>query len=446
MIRFICVMVPLVFLINGLTKGDWGEALLFAVAVAVGLTPEMLPMIVTVNLAKGAIAMARKQVIVKRLNAIQNFGAMDVLCTDKTGTLTQDRIILEASSATFDGEEVDGVLALRLSQQPLISPGLKNLLDVAVLPHVELHEHARHRRELRQGRRDPFDFQRRRMSVVSGRGDGKHRSSARGRSRRSSPSATSIELDDDRWPARCQLISRTRKRGDRRSSTPTASASSPSPARRSPNRKRGLFDGRTRADLTLLGYVAFLDPPKETRGGGDRRTARARRRGQDPHRRQRTGHPQDLPRGRPAAGRDAARQRDRGDDRRGRWRTPSERPRVFAKLSPAQKARVIEALHRRGHVVGFLGDGINDGPALQAADVGISVDTAVDIAKESADIILLEKSLLVLEEGVLEGPQGLRQHHQVHQDGRQLELRQHVQRAGGQHLPAVPADGCRSRC
>ena len=307
MIRFILVMVPAVLLINGLTKGDWLEALLFAVAVAVGLTPEMLPMIVTVNLAKGAIAMSKKRVIVKRLHAIQNFGAMDVLCTDKTGTLTQDRIILKLN-LDIRGNDCERVLEFAYLNSHYQS-GLKNLLDVAVLQHVEIGKNLHLQHQYENIDEIPFDFVRRRLSVILSREDGSHVLICKG----------AIEEV-------FKIIT-----GDNEIVT------------RKICREVGL-----EVDRIALG--PDIEPMSE-----------------------------------------------------GALAELAEKTAVFAKVSPAQKARVIGALHSNGHVVGFLGDGINDSPALKAVDVGISVDTAVDIAKESADIILLEKSLMVLQEGVIEG-------------------------------------------
>jgi len=397
MIGFIAVMVPLVFVINGLTKGNWFEALLFAVAVAVGLTPEMLPMIVTVNLAKGAIAMSRKKVIVKRLNAIQNFGAMDILCTDKTGTLTQDRIILKRH-LDLRGDESDQVLEyayLNSSHQS----GLKNLLDVAVLKHVELHEQLKAHEQFTKIDEMPFDFERRRMSVVLARSDGAHILICKGAveevfsvcSRYVVNGDTGM-LDESHFASAKAITTALNADGFRviaiayKEMPPTQVA----------------YSVGDEADLTLLGYIAFLDPPKETvaaaiaalkacgvqvkilTGDNDIVTRKI-------------CHEVGLTVDRVVLGQELKPLSPE------KLADLAEAASVFAKVSPSQKASIIDALHRKGHVVGFLGDGINDGPALKAADVGVSVDSAVDIAKESADIILLEKSLAVLGEGVLEG-------------------------------------------
>jgi len=397
MIRFMAVMVPLVFLINGFSKGNWVEALLFALAVAVGLAPEMLPMIVTINLAKGAIAMARKKVIVKRLNAIQNFGAMDVLCTDKTGTLTQDKIFLERH-VDINGEESERVLEFAYLNS-YYQTGLKNLLDVAVLEHGELHDALHVDTVYRKVDEIPFDFRRRRMSVVVEKERQRHVLVCKGAVEevfsvcsRAESEEGHIELIPEHLEQLRQVTRELNEDGFRVIAV----------AYREFDPHRGPYSLNDESDLILLGYIAFLDPPKDSAadaiavlrehgvavkvltGDNDIVTAKVCR----------------------EVGLDVAHvvlgsELESLDD--AALAEVAEKATVFAKLSPDQKARVIKALQSKGHAVGFLGDGINDGPALRVADVGISVDTAVDIAKESADIILLEKSLMVLEEGVLEG-------------------------------------------
>jgi P-type Mg2+ transporter len=397
MIRFMAVMVPSVFVINGLTKGDWLEALMFALAVAVGLTPEMLPMIVTVNLAKGAIAMSRKRVIVKRLNAIQNFGAMDVLCTDKTGTLTQDKIILKHH---FDlhGQESTRVLEYAYLNSHYQS-GLKNLLDVAVLDHVEMREHLRLEHRFEKVDELPFDFSRRRMSVVLRTEEGKHILICKGAVEEVFAACTNYAMDDD--VARLdtshliqmqQQTARLNADGFRVVAVAYKEIAEP----------RSSYRIGDEGDLILLGYIAFLDPPKESAGIAIAALARSGVQvkiltGDNDIIACKICREVGVATDDVLIGGDLDELTDEELARR------LESATVCAKVSPAQKARIIEALHLVGHVVGFLGDGINDGPALKSADVGISVDTAVDIAKESADIILLEKSLMVLSEGVLEG-------------------------------------------
>lgn len=396
MIRFILVMVPAVFLINGLTKHDWLEALLFAVAVAVGLTPEMLPMIVTVNLAKGAIAMSHKKVIVKRLNSIQNFGAMDVLCTDKTGTLTQDRIILKRH-IDIQGHDSDEVLEYAFLNSHFQS-GLRNLLDKAVLSHAEL-DQVVHGGGYSKIDEIPFDFTRRRLSVVVARADGTHVLICKGAVEEIFAVCSSYSLDgkvgrldDSHFEAAKEETNELNSDGFRVVAV----------AYKEMSLSRTTYSVQDEADLTLLGYIAFLDPPKESAREAIAALARKGVRvkvltGDNDVITRKICHEVQLDPGEILLGAGIAEMSD------AELAEAADRSTVFAKLNPAQKERVVRALHANGHVVGFLGDGINDSPALKAADVGISVDTAVDIAKESADIILLEKSLLVLQEGVTEG-------------------------------------------
>lgn len=397
MLRFILVMVPLVFLINGFTKGNWFDALLFAVAVAVGLTPEMLPMIVTVNLAKGAIDMSRKKVIVKRLNAIQNLGALDVLCTDKTGTLTQDRIILKRH-LDIHGNESDQVLEYAYLNS-VHQSGLKNLLDVAVLNHVELHEQLKVHEQFVKIDEMPFDFERRRMSVVLARDDGAHIMICKGAVEEtfSVCSHYAIDgeidtLDESHYIATKQITDELNSDGFRA----VAVAYKEMPP------DQTVYSVADESGLTLLGFIAFLDPPKETAAA-----ALAALKASGIQVKILTGdndivtrkicHEVGIAVDRIVLGKELESLSP------AELEELAEKACVFAKLSPTQKASIVDALHSKGHVVGFLGDGINDGPALKASDVGVSVDTAVDIAKDSADIILLEKSLAVLNDGVLEG-------------------------------------------
>ncbi len=396
MIRFIVVMAPLVFLINGFTKGNWLEAFLFAVAVAVGLTPEMLPMIVTVNLGKGALAMSRKKVIVKRLNSIQNFGAMDVLCTDKTGTLTQDRIILE-QHVDLNGRDCDEVLLYAYLNSRYQS-GLKNLLDVAVLGHPDAAALSVKAAGYRKFDEVPFDFNRRRMSVAVE--NGTHRllickgavEEVYAVSRHGRTGGMIFDLDEAHQTSLHRTSTDLNEEGFRVIAI----------AYRELPRTQESCSVADEADLTLLGYIAFLDPPKDS--VREAITALA-------HHgvavKVLTGDNEIVTRKICQQVGLAVTGIVLGKELEGLSVEKIEPlvagANVFAKLSPSQKADVIRALQHSGHVVGFMGDGINDGPALKAADVGISVDSAVDIAKESADIILLEKSLLILDEGVIEG-------------------------------------------
>jgi Mg2+-importing ATPase len=397
MIRFILVMVPAVLLINGLTKGDWLEALLFAVAVAVGLTPEMLPMIVTVNLAKGAIAMSKKRVIVKRLHAIQNFGAMDVLCTDKTGTLTQDRIILKRH-LDIRGNDCERVLEFAYLNSHYQS-GLKNLLDVAVLQHVELGRNLHLQHQYENIDEIPFDFVRRRLSVILSREDGTHVLICKGAVEEVFAACKHYELDNE-----CGTLDATHLAA---AQAETAELNEDgfrvvAIAYKEIADLKKSYSVEDESGLTLLGYIAFLDPPKESAGAAIAALIKSGvavkiLTGDNEIITRKICREVGLAVDRIVLGPEIERMSESA------LAEVAGKTAVFAKLSPVQKAQVIGALHARGHVVGFLGDGINDSPALKAADVGVSVDTAVDIAKESADIILLEKSLMVLQEGVIEG-------------------------------------------
>jgi len=399
MISFMLVMVPLVFLLNGLSKGNWVEAFLFALAVAVGLTPEMLPMIVTVNLSKGALSMAKKKVIVKRLNAIQNFGAMDVLCTDKTGTITQGRIVLE-KHLDVSGNENDEILYLGYLNS-YYQTGLKNLMDVAVLEHVHLQRRAIVDDRYRKVDEIPFDFRRRRMSVVVEDDEGQRLLITKGAVEEIFDICTHVEVKGQVLPRlpeydakRKALVDGLNAQGFR----VIAVAYKPL----DPSTGERAYSVADEHAMVLKGFLAFLDPPKDSAsealsrlsqynvgvkiltGDNDLVTTTICRQ---------VGLPVDNVLLGPAI--------EEMDD--ARLQEAAEKATVFAKLSPAHKERIIRALQKKGHVVGFMGDGINDAPALKSADVGISVDSAVDIAKESSDIILLENSLLVLEEGVVEG-------------------------------------------
>ncbi len=403
MISFMLVMVPLVFLFNGLSKGNWLEAFLFALAVAVGLTPEMLPMIVTVNLSKGAISMSKKKVIVKRLNAIQNFGAMDVLCTDKTGTITQGKIVLE-KYLDVSGHENDEILYLAYLNS-YYQTGLKNLMDVAVLDHVNLQKRAIVDDRYRKVDEIPFDFHRRRMSVVvQGDDEAQRLLVTKGAVEEIFNVCTHVEVKGEVLPRLAEYDARRKALVDNLNAQgfrviAVAYKSLPPCTSGGGNYAYSTAD---EAGMVLKGFLAFLDPPKDSAaeaiaklgqyhvgvkiltGDNDLVTTTICRQ---------VGLPVDRVLLGPAI--------DELSD--AELAARAEETTVFAKLSPTHKERLIHALQGRGHVVGFMGDGINDAPALKAADVGISVDSAVDIAKESSDIILLENSLLVLEEGVVEG-------------------------------------------
>jgi Mg2+-importing ATPase len=397
LIRFMLVMVPLVLIINGFTKSDWMEALLFALSIAVGLTPEMLPMIVTSTLAKGAVVMSRRKVIVKRLDAIQNFGAMNVLCTDKTGTLTQDKIFL-ARHVDVWGEEFDDVLEMAYLNS-YYQTGLKSLLDVAVLEHADVHRELNPAINYRKIDEIPFDFNRRRMSVVVSEREDHHELICKGAVEEILAVCTQVRHGDDVKPLSQELLASIRQvTADLNEEGLRVVAVA---AKELPPRKEtyGVAD---ESELTLIGYIAFLDPPKESAAPalqalaehgvavkvltGDNELVTAK------------------------ICREVGLEQQGillGSDIEGlsdsQLAEAVESHNVYAKLTPAHKERIVRQLKANGHVVGFMGDGINDAPALRTADIGISVDTAVDIAKEAADIILLEKSLMVLEHGVIEG-------------------------------------------
>jgi Mg2+-importing ATPase len=396
MIRFMIVMVPLVFLISGFTRHNWHEAFFFALAVAVGMTPEMLPMIVTVCLSKGAIAMAKKKVIVKRLNSIQNLGAMDVLCTDKTGTLTMDRVVLEKHCDVQLDEDDDVLMMAYLNSH--FQTGLKNVLDRAVLAHKEeIHDQfkvpAHHKID-----EIPFDFARRLMSVIVETPEGKTRLICKGAPEEVFKRCTEFEYEGETLPMETVLIEDLREEYRRLSADGFRVLAI---AYRDLDRKPA-YAKSDECYLVLRGYIAFFDPPKETT-----LPAIAALREHGVSVKVLTGdnelvskkicHEVGIPTDHVLLGAQIEGMSD------GDLAGVVERTTLFARLAPAHKHRIILALQSKGHVVGFLGDGINDAPGLRAADVGISVDSAVDIAKESADLVLLEKSLLVLGDGVLEG-------------------------------------------
>jgi Mg2+-importing ATPase len=399
MLRFILVMVPLVFVINGLTKGKWHDAFFFALAVAVGLTPEMLPTIVTVCLSRGAMAMAKKKVIVKRINAIQNLGAMDVLCTDKTGTLTMDRVILSTHCDVVLKPD-NGVLWLAYLNSHF-QTGLKNVMDRAVLEHANASDHHAQIPEYAKVDEIPFDFERRIMSVVVRTPEGKDRIISKGAPEAIFPRCVNFELDGKLLPMEHAHIDQLRDEYEqlgRNGFRVLAIASRDVEPSANPH-PYGKDDER---GLILNGYLAFLDPPKETAAAAIKALQQSGisvkvLTGDNDLVSRKVCSDVGLPVEHMLGGVQIQGMSD------GDLATAAEQATLFARVSPADKQRIIHALQSRGHTVGFMGDGINDAPALRAADVGVSVDTAVDIAKESADMILLEKSLMVLQEGVLEG-------------------------------------------
>lgn len=407
LIRFMLVMVPLVFLINGLTKHNWLEALMFAISVAVGLTPEMLPMIVTANLAKGAKSMSKRKVIVKRLNAIQNIGAMDILCTDKTGTLTMDKIVLERHLNVF-GDEDDEVMKWAYLNS-FHQTGLKNLLDVAVLEHAEVHRFVNADESFKKIDEIPFDFQRRRMSVILEEKNGRHLLICKGAveemldlcSHAFDPGEDKqLHIENDKivpmdHAMRKTILNTSRKLNEEGLRVLLV-------AIKEYDDRPLTYSVADETEMVLTGFVGFLDPAKPSAkpaidglqklgvsikvltGDNEIVTKKICRDVGIPVQHVLTGKELDL-----LSDHELTSKLDETS--------------ILAKLSPIQKARIIKLLQAKGHTVGFMGDGINDAAALRDADVGISVDTAVDIAKESADIILLEKDLMVLRKGVIYG-------------------------------------------
>jgi Mg2+-importing ATPase len=399
MIRFIAVMVPAVFLINGFSKHNWLDAFLFAVAVAVGLTPEMLPMIVTVNLSKGALAMSKKKVIVKRLNSIKNFGAMDVLCTDKTGTITQGKIVLE-KYLDVDGNSSDKVLQYGYLNS-FHHTGLKNMLDAAILDHEELKDRLKAKEKYHKIDEIPFDFIRKRMSVIVEDTTGLNTLICKGAVEEVMSLCTRVDVDGkviDMLPENhekgLKIASELNGQGFR----VIALAYKEMPGATD----EPTYAVKDESDLILLGFLSFLDPPKNTATKALKQLHKL-----NVDVKILTGDNEIITAyickevGMPVEKILLGPQIEAMSDAELDEAVTSAS--VFARLAPAHKERIIHALQRKEHVVGFMGDGINDAPALKAADVGISVNSAVDIAKESSDIILLQNSLLVLEQGVLEG-------------------------------------------
>jgi Mg2+-importing ATPase len=392
MIRFMIVMVSVVFLIIGVRNHNWAEALLFGLSVAVGLTPEMLPMIVTVNLAKGAMAMSKKKVIVKRLNAIQNFGAIDILCTDKTGTLTQDRVILE-KSVDVTNRDSDDVLRYAYMNS-YYQTGMRNLLDASVLSHTDLDVD----RDCKKVDEIPFDFQRKRMSVVVDY-EGDHVLVCKGSVEDIYKVCTHYQVDDEIYMMIDLIKNDLLEEYEKLSRDGYRVLGI---AYRDFPQNKTTFSISDESELTLLGYIAFLDPPKESAY-----KAIASLKSYGVSTKILTGDNAIVTR---KICKDVGLEVDKvitGDQilslSEEELGTLAEKNNVFARLTPSQKEQIILALQKKGHVVGYMGDGINDALSMRVADVGISVDTAVDVAKESADIILLEKSLMVLEDGILEG-------------------------------------------
>ena len=397
LIRFMLIMVPLVLFINGFTKGDWLQAFLFAVSIAVGLTPEMLPMLVSVNLARGAVSMSKQKVIVKSLNSIQNFGAMNILCTDKTGTLTQDKVVLEYHLNIHGDEDIRVLRYAFLNSYH--QTGLKNLMDVAIIKHANEADMVELWKDYKKVDEIPFDFSRRRMSVVVSSKNNVTTLITKGAIEEMLSVCTSVEyqgkiipITDDLKQEMFNIVSDYNDDGFR--VLGIAYKKNPSPIK--------AFSVADESQMVMMGFLAFLDPPKEST---EKAITALKEYGVDV--KILTGDNDLVTKSickqvgisieNLMLGTEIENMPDEILSKK------IENTTVFAKLSPAQKARIISLFRKNGHVVGFMGDGINDAAAMKEADVGISVDTAVDVAKESADIILLEKDLMVLEQGVIEG-------------------------------------------
>ena len=399
LIRFMLVMVPFVFFINGFTKGDWFEAFIFAISVAVGLTPEMLPMIVTANLSKGALSMSKKKTIVKNLNAIQNFGAMNILCTDKTGTLTCDKIVLE-KYINADGSNDESKRILRHAYfNSYFQTGLKNLMDKAILSHVKELKLEHLKDAYTKVDEIPFDFIRRRMSVVIEDKQGKRQIITKGAVEEMLSICSHTEFNGevqsltDELKVKAQKISEEMNRKGMRVLAV---------AQKSYIEKVGNFSVSDEKEMVLIGFLAFLDPPKPSAAEAIKQLHEYGVEvkilsGDNDIVVKSIGRQVGIDTSYSLTGPDIENMDEATLKEHVKTTT------CFSKLTPLQKTQIISILQEQENTVGFLGDGINDAAALRQSDIGISVDSAVDIAKESADIILLEKDLMVLEDGVLEG-------------------------------------------
>lgn len=396
LIRFMVVMVPIVFLLNGLTKGDWGQAFFFAIAVAVGLTPEMLPMIITSNLAKGAIKMSKKKVIVKELNAIQNLGAMDILCTDKTGTITEDHVVLVKHVSPI-GDNCKKVLDLAFLNSNY-QTGWKNLMDHAVINYYEENKLAQKIGHVEKIDEIPFDFSRRRLTVAVNN-EGHQLMITKGAVEEMMKICSHVEINDEVVPLTDSL----------REKMLTVSVDMNQDGMRvlgvaykKDVHDTAIYSIADENEMILAGFMGFLDPAKKSsitaiKSLHEHGVTVKVLTGDNEIVSQKVCKDVGIEVGQVLLGNEIETMSDEA------LMEASEKVNLFAKLNPMQKARIIALLQKKGHTVGFMGDGINDAPALRKADVGISVDTAADITKEASSIILLEKSLTVLEDGVLEG-------------------------------------------
>lgn len=402
LIRLMLVMVPIVFFANGLTDGDWLEAGVFALSVGVGLTPEMLPMIITASLAKGSIIMAKEKVVIKKLNAIQDLGAIDILCTDKTGTLTQDEIVLEYPLDIHG--DLDLTVLRRAYLNSYFQTGLKNLMDRAIIKRTEKEakEHSLLQnldQTFQKIDELPFDFERRRMSVIVKDDEGTVSMVTKGALEEMLNISTHVEYHGETIPLTEEIrqevlteVSQLNRQGLRVLGV----------GYKSHLREGYAYTVTDESDMILTGYLAFLDPPKPSAAPAIKALLEHGVKtkiltGDNEKVTQAICEKVGLDVEHILLGADIDRMSEQ------ELAEVVESVTVFAKLSPDQKARIILQLKRNGHIVGYMGDGINDAPSMKVADVGISVDTAVDIAKETADVILLDKDLMVLEKGLVEG-------------------------------------------
>ena len=407
LMRLMLAMLPVVFVVSGATKGDWVSALLFSLSVAVGLTPEMLPMLVTTCLGKGAVDLSRHHVIVKRLDAIQDLGAIDVLCTDKTGTLTEDRIVLERH-LDVNGREDARVLRYAFLNS-YFSTGVKNLIDNAIVERAlaegtdevnatvgstttaeELAERYHGIDEL------PFDFERRRLSVVVGDAAGHTRMVTKGALEEVLAVCSSVEVDGQMLPLTDELRTQVVRRGEALTDEGMRVLGV---ARKNEPAGAATLTVADERNMVLIGYLAFLDPPKESSAAAIRAlaahgVATKVLTGDSPRVAAHVCRAIGIDAEHVLTGVDVEAMND------GELADAVQRTNIFAKLSPAQKARVVRTLRGLGHAVAYMGDGVNDAAAMRESDCGISVDSAVDVAREAADIILLEKDLMVLERGI----------------------------------------------
>ena len=402
LIRLMLVMVPIVFFANGLTDGDWLEAGVFALSVGVGLTPEMLPMIITASLAKGSIIMAKEKVVIKKLNAIQDLGAIDILCTDKTGTLTQDEIVLEYPLDIHG--DLDMAVLRRAYLNSHFQTGLKNLMDRAIISRTEKEakEHVILQNldtSFQKIDELPFDFERRRMSVIVKDDSNVVSMVTKGALEEMLTISTHVEYRGEIIPLTEDIrqevlaeVGQLNRQGLRVLGV----------GYKSGLREDYAYTVTDESDMILTGYLAFLDPPKPSAAPAIQALLEHGVRtkiltGDNEKVTQAICEKVGLDVEQMLLGADIDQMTDQ------ELAEVVEKVTVFAKLSPDQKARIILQLKKNGHGVGYMGDGINDAPSMKVADVGISVDTAVDIAKETADVILLDKDLMVLETGIVEG-------------------------------------------